>query len=89
MAGKHSQYPTRHVWSPGIAALNSRMKEDVALKIVLVSAALALSGLSAQGQSGTISGFVRDSTNGESLSYVDVFVPQSGLGRLPIVTATT
>ncbi len=56
------------------------MKTYFALEVISVSAALALSGLWAQGQSGTISGFVRDSTNGESLSYVKVFVPQTGLG---------
>lgn len=52
-----------------------RMKTYFALEVISVSAVLALSGVSAQGQSGTISGFVRDSTNHESLSYVDVFVP--------------
>ncbi len=56
------------------------MKAHLAFKVVLPTLVLVLSRLLAQGQSGTISGFVRDSTNGESLSYVNVFVPQTGLG---------
>ncbi len=55
------------------------MKTYFALEVISVSAALALSGLSGQGQSGTISGFVRDSTNGESQSYVNIFVQATGL----------
>ncbi len=58
------------------------MKAHLAFKVVFPTLALALSRLSAQGQSGTISGFVRDSTNGESLSYVNVFVPETGLGAV-------
>lgn len=55
------------------------MKAHLAFKVVFPTLVLALSGVSAQGQSGTISGFVRDSTNGESLSYVNIFVQETGL----------
>ena len=58
------------------------MKTFFSLRVIIISAALSLSGVSAQGQPGTISGFVRDSTNGESLSYVNVFVPETSLGAV-------
>ena len=70
------------VWSPGTRALNSRMKAHIAFKVIFLTLALALSGISAQGQAGTISGFVRDSTNGESLSYVNVFLKETSLGAV-------
>ncbi len=58
------------------------MKTYFNIEIISILAALSLSGVSAQGQSGTISGFVRDSTNRESLSYVNVFVPETGFGAV-------
>ena len=58
------------------------MKAHIAFKVIFLTLALALSGISAQGQAGTISGFVRDSTNGESLSYVNVFLKETSLGAV-------
>ena len=58
------------------------MKTFFSLRVIIISAALSLSWVSAQGQSGTISGFVRDSTNGESLSYVNVFLKETSLGAV-------
>ena len=58
------------------------MKAHLAFKVIFLTLALVLSGVSAQGQAGTISGFVRDSTNGESLSYVNVFLKETSLGAV-------
>ena len=73
---------SRQVWLPGNRALNSRMKAHLAFRVIFPTLALSLSVISAQGQSGTISGFVRDSTDGESLSYVNVFVPRTSVGAV-------
>ena len=61
--------------------LNSRMETYFA-QVISVWTAVSLSVISAQGQPGTISGFVRDSTNGESLYYVNVIVPQTSVGAV-------
>ncbi|MCH8327189.1 MAG: hypothetical protein IID15_01525 [Candidatus Marinimicrobia bacterium] len=53
--------------------LAARMISAVTVRLLVLSADI-------YGQTGTISGFVRDSTNSETLSYVNVFVQGTNYG---------